>query len=116
MLVYIAGPISAPTQLERESNIRIAEAAYARLISEGLAAVCVHSTARLLWGTLDEEAILHSDVKILERCDAVLVVGDWRKSAGTRMEIKAAAVNEIPVYYDIDALLEVHHARCQNVD
>lgn len=104
-LVYIAGPISAPTEAEREANIRNAEHVYRELIQIGIAAVCVHSTARRLWGRVSEEAALAADLVLLARCDAVLLTPGWQTSRGTAIEIAHAAELGIPVYERLAELL-----------
>jgi hypothetical protein len=107
MLIYIIGPISAPGAFEREANIRAAEAAYAELLRNGVSAVCVHSTARALYGTVKEEDAIRSDLEILSRCDGVLRLPGWAMSDGSTKEIRYCdEVCSLPVYDSIHTILE----------
>jgi len=42
----------------------------------------------------------------LEKCDAVLVLSRWRKSEGVKAEIARAKELSIPVFYNMDDLLD----------
>jgi len=41
----------------------------------------------------------------LEVCDAVLVIGDWEKSSGTKAELARAEELGIPIYHSISGLI-----------
>lgn len=113
-LVYIAGPISADTPEEREANIARAEDLYADLLAAGLGAICVHSTARRLWGTFPEKWALASDFRTLARCDAILLASGWEMSAGTEVEIAYARKLSIPVFERLADLLTVARLAAQD--
>lgn len=104
-LVYVAGPISADTPEAREANICRAEDLYTELLSRGIAAVCVHSTARRLWGRVKEADALKSDFATLARCDAVVLTQGWQHSTGTALEITMASDLCMPIYESMAELL-----------
>lgn len=104
-VVYISGPLTAPTAELREPNIRRVEDALVTLTGMGIAAINVHSAARTTFGTLTEDHWLAVDMRLLERCDAVFVVGPFERSKGTKLEIAYATGRGIPVFYDLDSLL-----------
>lgn len=98
-VVYIAGPYSAPNAWEREQNIRAAEGVCVALWSEGVAAVCVHSTARYFHGAVSEANAIAIDDAILMRCDAIMLVEGWKDSPGTLREIRIADAADKRVYF-----------------
>ena len=43
-------------------------------------------------------------LELLDKCDFMMVFGDWRSSRGCRLEVEHAKINEIPfiVYEDVE--------------
>lgn len=104
--VYVAGPIRAENDFEREGNIRRAEAVWLKCLQAGLAADCVHSCARACCGAVPEEVFLRSDFELIRRSDALVLVQGWQSSSGTLQEIEVAKENGVPIFDGIDALLD----------
>jgi hypothetical protein len=98
-VVYVSGPITAVNQWLVERNVRIAEDAAAALLAHGVTAICVHSMGRFMGDMLSWEDWMRHDLAILALCSAVLVVGDWEKSNGTKAEIEYAQSLGIPVFF-----------------
>ncbi len=103
-VIYIAGPYSGPDSWAREENIRVAEGLALELITEGLAPICVHATARFWYGRVSEAAAIAADMALLRRSDAVLLCPLWQRSRGTGMEIREAVELKIPIYETIEDL------------
>lgn len=97
-LVYVAGPYSAPTAWQREQNIRRAEEVALELWRRGIPAMCVHTIARYFFGAVPEQAAIEIDNAILDRCDAIMLVNGWERSAGTLAEIDRMAAAGKPVF------------------
>lgn len=100
-VVYIAGPITGPNHWEVEQNIRVAEKACLDIFDMGAMFICPHTMGRFLHGRLDYDRVLKADLAVLKRCDAMFIVGDYKKSKGTMGEIEFARKNYIPIFYDI---------------
>lgn len=104
-VVYVAGPYSAPNEYLVKKNIARAEGvALGIWLSGKAAAICPHlNTAH--WGSvLTHKQFLDGDVAILKRCDALIMVEDWKLSKGAVIEHMAAVENNVPVFYTIQAL------------
>ncbi len=102
-VIYIAGPFRAENAWEVEQNIRLAETAALAVWRYGAVPLCPHTMNRFYQGAASVEVWLKGDLELLRRCDAVLVVGDFTKSVGTREEIRVATEEmKIPVFYDQD--------------
>lgn len=56
-----------------------------------------------LFETIDIRA---HNAHFIQYCDAVVVIGAWHKSAGTKHEIELAEKLGIPVYYGLDEFLK----------
>lgn len=112
ILCYVAGAYrdTRGAWFIRE-NIRAAEAVALSLWQRGIPALCPHKNTALFDGAAPDEVWLAGDLVMLARCDAVVLVPGWRKSAGTRAEVEFAEARGIPVFedfennYDFDAWL-----------
>lgn len=100
-VIYIAGPLDAPTHWEREANIHAAETLALAVWQLGLVAVCPHANARHFYGMLPEATFLAGGVALLRRCDAVLCTADWSRSPGAREELADAEAHDIPIFFSL---------------
>lgn len=75
------------------------------LWKNGFVVVCPHSNSILMdkFGVLPE-AFLYGDLLLVERCDAVLMLPGWEKSAGATKERDHALACNIPVFYSTKEL------------
>lgn len=105
-VIYIAGPFRAASAWEIEQNIRRAETAALEVWRLGCACICPHTNTRFFHGAADDSVWLEGDLEILRRCDAVLLVGEYWESAGTRRELDLANEHGIPVFESLDSLGE----------
>jgi nucleoside 2-deoxyribosyltransferase len=101
-VVYIAGPYRGPTAWRIAENIRDAERAALEVARAGFVPLCPHSMTAHFHGELTEEYWLAATLELMRRCDAVLLVGDWKGSAGATAERAEAQRLGIPVYESID--------------
>lgn len=103
-VVYIAGPYSGPDALAVEHNVRAAEDASYELYRRGMAPVCPHTTARHHDASVSYKFMCRATMATMFRCDAVLVLPNWRKSKGAVAEVEAAREIGLPVFDNYDAL------------
>ncbi len=105
-VVYVAGPYRAATPRGIVENIRVAEAAALQVWQMGAAALCPHLNTALFDGAASDGVWLRGGLELLRRCDAVLMVGDWKDSVGSLKEKHEAEVCNMPVFLTISALAE----------
>lgn len=89
-VIYIAGRYRGPTAWAIEQNIRAAEEVAARVWAMGMVALCPHANSRHMDGLATDEFFLAGTLELMRRCDAVLLVPNWRDSAGARAEVAEA--------------------------
>lgn len=106
-LVYTAGPYTASTPTGIRDNIRRAEEASITLWNLGFGAACPHLNTRYfhLWcPDVPHEMWLEADLRLLEACDAVLMLKWWQSSKGAQIEHEYALEHQVEVFYDIPSL------------
>ena len=88
-LIYVAGPLRGPDNWAVETNIRAAEAVARSVAEMGGMPVVPHTMTRF-WGCVaSEDFWLQGTLRLLEVCDAMVLVPGWETSAGTRSEVAA---------------------------
>ena len=87
-LAYIAGPYRADTPSGIVANIRAAEAVAIEYWKKGYAVICPHKNTALFDGLCPDETWLEGDIEIMKRCDVVVMVPGWEKSAGACEEYR----------------------------
>lgn len=106
-LVFICGRFRAETLMGIEKNIYEARTMALRLWKEGFAVICPHANTGLsFYGAADEKVFLKGDLEILARCDAVMLVGNYARSYGALKEIELATKKKMPIFYNVERLLE----------
>lgn len=106
MIVYVAGPYSAPERAEVEENIRRATDVGVEVARLGLYPLVPHSM------TADEryeEAQpyhwwIAATAALLRCCHAVVMVPGWEFSSGACGEVDIALLRGVPVFMTVDAL------------
>ena len=110
-LVYLAGPYRGKGRFRvvrfcrRIANIIRAWRAAKRLWAAGYAVICPHANSAVMDAGIPSERFLAGDLLMLDNCDAMVVIGDWRNSEGTLGEIEHCVASEIPWYEGVDAFL-----------
>lgn len=100
-VIYVAGKFSGPNAWEVEKNIRRAEEVSLELWSAGFAVICPHTNTRFFDGALPIKTFLAGDLEILNRCDAIFMLSNWRDSAGACGERLHAAAKGLVVCYSM---------------
>lgn len=115
-VVYIAGPYSGPDALAVEHHVRAAEEAAYELYRRGMAPVCPHTTTRYHDASVSYDFMCRATMATMLRCDAVLVLPNWRKSKGAVAEVEAAREVGLPVFDTYDALCAwAKNFRCRDL-
>ena len=96
-VIYIAGKYRGPNAWAVEQNIRAAEEVAARVWAAGMVALCPHANSRHMEGVASEDHFLEGTMELLRRCDAVVLVPNWRDSEGARAEVAEADRLGIPI-------------------
>jgi hypothetical protein len=105
-LIYVAGPYSAPTHLEREQNILAARIAGAEIAKLGAYPLIPHSnTAHFdTPAGLGEQFWYEGTLELLRRSDAMFLLKGWQDSVGTGRERQEALRLEIPSFTKLEYL------------
>lgn len=105
-LLYIAGPFSGTTDMQ-EHHIRRAEVAASRVMREcpGVYPVVPHSLGRATVAYGTPEYHYAGTMALMERCDGVLLVGDWMRSKGAVAEEQRARALGMPVWELADSCM-----------
>lgn len=103
-LVYIAGKFRGPSHWAIALNIRAAEAVALEVWKLGAAALCPHANTAHFQDAAPDRVWLDGDLVMLERCDALLTVDNWRDSVGAQAEVAHAIAHGVPVFHALDDL------------
>lgn len=100
-IIFISGPFRGRPNLEwnRQQNIRLAESAALAVWRLGGVAICPHKNTEHFDGACPDEVFLEGDLQILERCDAVFLVGEWITSVGATYELGIAKKLNLAILY-----------------
>ncbi len=97
-LVYVAGPFSADDGWGVAQNVHRAETAARAVLRLGAMPVTPHSIGARMAGTETQELWRAGTLALMRRCDAVLVLPGYEKSAGTLGEIEEAKRLRMPLF------------------
>ena len=109
--IYVAGPYWHPNEKLRHLHREIAKLFAVRLVEQGFFPVTPH----LNTGGFEDlihmpESFYHEgDIRLLESCDAVLLLPNWQQSTGTKAEREHAIHNNIPIFNTLEDL-EIQYA------
>ena len=99
-LIYVSGPYSAGYGRSIADNIAVARTAAIRIWDSGNAALCPHLNTAHFEEDCRAEWIdyITGDLIMVERCDAVVMLPNWRQSRGAVQEHDHAVSHGKPVY------------------
>ena len=100
MIIYISGKYTGATPEETKQNIEDARIVAIYLWNEGYVALCPHlNTANFEKDcAADYQDYLVGDLELLSRCDAMVLLPDWKRSSGACIEVAYAKEHGIPIY------------------
>ena len=105
-MIYIAGPISAPTLEEKYTNIDKGKKVAELLTEKGVNFFCPHTHSADFGHLQSKEFWYKQDLKFLIICDLFLLLPGWEDSAGCKIEKKFAEKNGKIIFYSLKELLE----------
>lgn len=100
ILVYIAGPFSAPTREGVEANILAANRLGVEVARRGYMPVIPHANT----GFPEMESVqpysfwIEGTLALMRACDCVLLLPNWLDSSGARGEVEEALRCSMPVF------------------
>lgn len=105
MLIAVAGPYSASTEEQKQANLDAMNRAAAQVYEKGhIPVIGVNSAlpvALMLPGRDRREIINDISFAVVEKCDAILMIGS---SPGADKEREIIEAKGLPVYYSIDEI------------
>ena len=103
-VIYISGKFRGADSWAMEQNIRRAEELALEVWRLGAVALCPHLNTRFYQGALPDQVWLDGDLELVNRCDAMLMVDNWKESQGAQLEHSYALKIKQPVFYDLQEL------------
>jgi hypothetical protein len=107
MLIVVAGPYTADTEEKKATNLDVMNTAAAEVYRKGHIPVIGVNAALFVADKLNDlarrEVINNISFAIVERCDAILMVGESPGADAERDIIKSKG---LPVYYSVDEIPE----------
>ncbi|MBZ0204499.1 MAG: NUDIX hydrolase [Ignavibacteria bacterium] len=108
MLIVVAGPYSAATEEARASNLKEMNKAAAEVYRKGHIPVIGVNAALYVADELKDKVrnkvIADISYSIVERCDAILLIGH---SPGADIELEIIKAKGLPVYYSINDIPQI---------
>ena len=106
MLIAVAGPYSAETPEQRQRNLNLINETAARVLKLGHIPVIGVNAALPVVEYLEPdadhyEAIMAISLALVDKCDAILVIGN---SAGVNRERDLIKSKGLPVYLDVNGI------------
>lgn len=106
--VYVAGPYSATSTIETLRNIGRGEKMCAKLFKDGYAPFCPWHDMSYVIDLYDEDFNVEHFQEVglswLSVSQAMLLIGNWKSSEGTKAEVEFAKELDIPIYKSYGAL------------
>lgn len=107
MLIVVAGPYSADTKEKMAENLDAMNNAAAEVYKKGHIPVIGVNAALFIANKLEDlsrhQVINEISFAIVERCDAILMIGE---SPGANIERDIITSKGLPVYYSVDDIPE----------
>jgi hypothetical protein len=97
--VYVAGAHSAPTPEGIKANIDEAAIVAANVYAGGAWPACPHLLGERFVGKWEQQRCLDGTLEWMRRCDAIVMVHNWRQSLGATAEHEEAVRLGMPVFY-----------------
>jgi hypothetical protein len=105
MIVYIAGPYSAPTKEGIQANIDAAEAVGKHILRMGYVPLVPHKITSFWQDDPQFDHMNHGDwmkkvcLPLLDKCDAIVMCPGWKDSPGSVMEHQHASMTGKHIFY-----------------
>ena len=108
-VIYIAGKYTDGNKQSTNLNIDKAERISKKIWKNGMAAICPHLNTRNWNGLLSQDEFIEGYFSIVKKCDAMIMLDNWKDSEGAQAEHWLAASYGIPIFYNLNDLKEWKH-------
>ena len=107
-VIYISGQYSADSQDGISANIQHAKEWAGKVWQSGFTALCPHLNTQHFESlcSLDYEDYIEGDKRLIDGCDALLMIPGWMESDGANEEKRYAESRGIKIFYDLDNLVK----------
>ncbi len=95
-IVYVAGPLRAPTAWGIAENVRRAERWGLEVARAGAMPLIPHANTANFHGEGSDQVWLDGTLELLRRCDAAVFIPGWPASSGSRNEFEEAKRQFMP--------------------
>ncbi len=101
MLLYVAGRYTGKNEGEKMANIGLAKQAAIELWNMGHAVICPHMNTQDFehYTNLENADFVTPDLLMVERCDGIVMLENWRESRGAIKELQHAMEHGLQVCY-----------------
>jgi hypothetical protein len=103
MIIGVAGPYTADTELKKKANLDAMNTAAARLLEIGHIPIIGINAALPVIEKADIEdkykAVMEISLAVIDSCEGILIIGD---SPGVSKELELIKSKGLPVYYNIE--------------
>jgi hypothetical protein len=107
-IVYVAGKYTADTPEGIDTNIKLSENYSITIWNLGLTAFTPHlNSARFerKGCNTDWQGFMDGYLEVLNRCDILFLLPNWKESKGACIEEKFAKDKNIPIVYSLEELI-----------
>ena len=98
-VAYISGPYRSETINGIYENIQNARKAALEYWQKGYAVICPHMNSALMDGACEDYVWLDGDLELLRRCDIIVMLKEWKCSAGAIAEFNEAGKHGLEIHY-----------------
>jgi len=112
--IYVAGPITGKDTVEFFKNINTGLTASVTLMQQGYCVYPIYCDFTYLIAyphSVDVAMLKANSLAMLEKCDAMILLPGWVKSAGACEEARRACELNIPIYYGVRGFLDAEERR-----
>jgi len=108
-MAYLSAPMSAPDALTRIFHYLAAKRASHELWEAEVLHYCPHTNSPAIGSSdVGYESWMAMDLKVLRRCDFIVMAGNWNESPGCRRELAMAMHLGLPVAYSVEAAVALY--------
>jgi len=107
IVVYVAGKYTDKDKKKELANIKLAERYAAKIWDLGFSVICIHaniSSVDKLCKKTSYNDFMDGCLNILDKCDVLFLLTNWKDSKGATIEYKYAKENNIWIVDDLKFL------------
>jgi len=106
-LVFISGKYTGKDSVDTIYNIELAEYYGLSIAKMGGFPIIPHCNTRLPFTLIQPyDFFIDGYLRLLEKCDCVFMLPNWKGSHGANLEHNQAKLLRIPIHYELSSLLQ----------